>query len=101
MSLNIDYGKVEGALTKIQGTLSASSIEADYSALLVRFVESKGKEATAIIDMITAEKALAVQLNSTLSKFAGGIQATINEFKTLDKGAARTVKGSSTGGGIR
>lgn len=98
MGLNIDYVAVEGQLESIRSTLSGSNASADYSDLLARFSESEGEEATAIRAMLMAERTLAEQLNITLDKFASSIQATVNEFKGLDRGARRAMESSGSGG---
>ena len=95
-SLKIDYSAVESTVNSIKSTVSGSNIVSDYDSLLSGFTESKGDQAKAMRSLLKAEKALAKQLNTTLTKFADNIQSAVNEFKNMDVRGSRAIKQGGT-----
>jgi len=114
-NLKIDYVKITNAVSNISSIMGAGDMVADYEGLINTFVESKGKEADAIENLLIAEKDLVRELGETLTEFAKSIQTVVNEFEKLDQVSTRSMgrgggasssggsgfSGGGTGGGMR
>lgn len=95
MELQIDYNKIASIVTSVRNTVNNSNVISEYDTLIAGFTESKGSQADAMRDLFGAEKVLASQLNTTVSKLVNKIQISANEFENIDKTMANSIVQSS------
>ena len=92
-SLQIDYDAVKAKVESVYNKIANSSVGTDYDALISTFSESKGEQASAIRQLLRAEKSMIEKYNEVLVHFAYSIKSAALNFNDFDSKIARDMRG--------
>lgn len=84
MKLDVDVTEVRTAINEIKDLISKSEVLDGYDKLIDKFADSKGDQATAIQDLVKAEKGMTEETLATLSRLSSSIKTAAETFSQMD-----------------